>query len=297
MSSAFNPGRHPWSVFVGWILICSLVFWKPLYALVRHALTDENASHILIIPFLIAWLLFLDRERMTQASFDLKTACMVAIPAVILVAAVGFGFVGQGVALLGWILSFVLLVISGFIAIFGIRCFQSDWFPFAMLGFLIPLPEQLLNRLIYMLQAGSADVAEKIFDWTGVPALRDGFVFHLPRLSIEVAQECSGIRSSIALLILALLVTHFSFSKFWKKAVFLIAGLLMMIVKNGVRIATLTILASYVNPDFLFGKLHREGGVVFFLMGLALLLPVYWLLRRGEASLAVATSKVAPSTS
>jgi exosortase len=284
-------------VFAGWILICSLIFWKPLYALVRYALTDENASHILIIPFLVAWLLFLDRERMAHTSLDLKSASMVAIPAVTLAAVVAFGLVGQGMALRGWILSFVLLVISGFIAIFGIRCFQSDWFPFAMLGFLIPLPDPVLNRLIYVLQAGSADVAEKIFDWTGVPALRDGFIFHLPRLSIEVAQECSGIRSSIALLILALLVAYFSFSKFWKKAVFLIAGLLMMIVKNGVRIATLTILASYVNPDFLFGRLHREGGVVFFLIGLALLLPVYWFLRRGEANVSVAASKVAPSTS
>jgi exosortase len=264
---------------------------------VRYALTDENASHILIIPFLVAWLLFLDRERMAHTSLDLKSASMVAIPAVTLAAVVAFGLVGQGMALRGWILSFVLLVISGFIAIFGIRCFQSDWFPFAMLGFLIPLPDPVLNRLIYVLQAGSADVAEKIFDWTGVPALRDGFIFHLPRLSIEVAQECSGIRSSIALLILALLVAYFSFSKFWKKAVFLIAGLLMMIVKNGVRIATLTILASYVNPDFLFGRLHREGGVVFFLIGLALLLPVYWFLRRGEANVSVAASKVAPSTS
>lgn len=297
MSSVFNPDRQPWSLFAGWSLVCSILFCKPLYALARYALTDENASHILIVPFLVAWLLYLNRERMTHASFDLKTASVAAIPAVILAAAVAFGFAGQDLALLGWILSFVLLLISGFIAIFGVRCFRSDWFPFAMLGFLVPFPEPLLNRLIYVLQAGSADVAEQIFDWTGVPALRDGFIFHLPRLSIEVAQECSGIRSSIALLILALLVAHFSFSKFWKKAVFLIAGLLMMIVKNGVRIATLTILASYVNPDFLFGRLHREGGVVFFMIGLALLVPVYWLLRRGEATAAIASSKVAPSTS
>jgi exosortase len=299
LSSAFNPIRHPWSVFLGWILICSLAFWKPLFALVRYALTDENASHILIVPFLVALLLYLDRdrERICQGTFDPKTASMVATPAVVLAALVVFSGRGQSVELLSLILSFVLLVVAGFMAIFGVSCFRSDWFPFAMLGFLIPLPERLLNRLIYLLQAGSADVAEKIFDWTGVPALREGFVFHLPRLSIEVAQECSGIRSSIALFILALLVAHFSFSKFWKKAVFLIAGLLMMIVKNGVRIATLTILASYVNPDFLFGRLHREGGVVFFLIGLALLLPVYWLLRRGEATITVATSKTAASLS
>jgi exosortase/archaeosortase family protein len=56
----------------------------------------------------------------------------------------------------------------------------------------------------------------------------------------------------------------------------------MMIVKNGVRIVTLTLLASYVDPGFLYGRLHHEGGVVFFLLGLALLAPVLWLLERGE---------------
>ncbi len=101
-------------------------------------------------------------------------------------------------------------------------------------------------------------------------------------MNIEVAKECSGIRSSLALLILALLVGHLFLRKFWKQAVFVVAGILMMIIKNGVRIATLTILAQYVDPSFLFGRLHHDGGVVFFLLGLLLLWPVLWLLQRGD---------------
>ena len=111
----------------------------------------------------------------------------------------------------------------------------------------MPLPESLLNKTIYWLQSGSAAVAELLFNLSGVPVLRQGFYFYLPEVSIEVAQECSGIRSSIALLILALLVAHFAFRPFWKKAVFVLAGLAMMLIKNGVRIATLTLLANYVN--------------------------------------------------
>ena len=55
-----------------------------------------------------------------------------------------------------------------------------------------------------------------------------------------------------------------------------------MVVKNGLRIVTLSILANYVDPGFLYGRLHREGGIVFFLLALGLLLPVYKLLKRGE---------------
>jgi exosortase len=112
--------------------------------------------------------------------------------------------------------------------------------------------------------------------------LREGFVFHLARVDIEVAKECSGIRSSMALLILALLATHFTLKSFWKKALFLACGLFMMILKNGIRIATLTLLAMYIDPGFLYGRLHHQGGVVFFLIGVVLLLPVLFFLQRSE---------------
>jgi len=82
--------------------------------------------------------------------------------------------------------------------------------------------------------------------------------------------------------ILAVLVAHFSFRPMWKKLVFIAAGLCMMLIKNGMRIATLTLLANYVDPDFLYGKLHHQGGIVFFLIGLALLLPVFFYLRKDE---------------
>ena len=94
-----------------------------------------------------------------------------------------------------------------------------------------------------------------------------------------MARECSGIRSSIALLVLAILVGHFFLRTWWKQVIFVLAGFVVMIVKNGIRIVTLTMLASYVDPGFLYGNLHREGGVVFFMIGLLLMVPVFWILQ------------------
>ena len=195
------------------------------------------------------------------------------------------GTCASGIRLTLYALSLVLLVIAGFVFTLGLAAAKSSWFPFAFLLFAVPIPEAFLGKIIYWLQAGSAAVAEFFFDLSGAPVLREGFVFRLPGISIEVAQECSGIRSSLALLILALLVAHFSFRPFWKKLLFVAAGLCMMLIKNGIRIAALTLLANYVNPAFLNGNLHHRGGVVFFLIGLALLLPVFWILRSGEAGL------------
>jgi len=98
----------------------------------------------------------------------------------------------------------------------------------------------------------------------------------------------------MALLILALLVAHFRLKRFGNKVLFVVFGLFMMILKNGIRIATLTLLAVYADPSFLYGRLHHEGGIVFFVLALLLLLPVLFLLQRWESRIPVATEPSNP---
>jgi exosortase len=269
---------------LAWTLVCVYLYREPLRSLIDLATHNDNASHIPLIPLISGWLLYLDRKRLLSSqSFDFSASLTLLIPA-ILVASLPMRSQSLNASerLTVLTLSFVLSLLAGFVAVAGWKGARESWFAMAFLLLAVPLPDALLNRFIYALQAGSAAVAEVIFDLTGAPVLREGFIFHLPRISIEVAKECSGIRSSIALLVLAILVSHFAFRSIWKKAAFVLAGLVMMLVKNGVRIATLTLLANYVDPGFLYGKLHHEGGIVFFLLGLGLLIPIYWLLKKRE---------------
>jgi exosortase len=286
LGMTYSHDGRKWLIYLGWVVFCVLVFWKPVFALFHLAEQDETASHIILVPFIAAWLIYTERKQLqARDSLEFRTALIFALPAFLLTLLVlQCATCTPKETLSGFILALILLLVAGFIAILGKDAAKSSWFAFAILLFAVPLPESILNKTIYWLQSGSAAVAELLFNLSGVPVLRQGFYFYLPEVSIEVAQECSGIRSSIALLILALLVAHFAFRPFWKKAVFVLAGLAMMLIKNGVRIATLTLLANYVNRNFLYGKLHHQGGVVFFVIGLALLLPVYWLLRRGETT-------------
>ncbi|HXJ12537.1 MAG TPA: exosortase/archaeosortase family protein [Candidatus Limnocylindrales bacterium] len=266
-------------------MLSFLLFAKPVYDLFQLASHDETASHILLIPFITAWLLYTEQKPLQPGvAFGLQPALLLLVPSLLAaILSLNCQACAPKTRLSGYVLSLVLLLAAGFIFAFGAVAAKSSAFALAFLLFAIPIPELFLGKIIYALQAGSAAIAEVFFNLSGAPVLRQGFVFRLPVMSIEVAQECSGIRSSLALLILALLVAHFSFRPFWKKLVFVAAGLCMMLLKNGIRIATLTLLANYVNPAFLTGSLHHQGGVVFFLIGLALLVPVYWILRKGEA--------------
>lgn len=274
--------QNRWLLFGLW-LICSLaISWKAFHSLLQYSLGNDDASHILLIPLVSGWLVYQDRQKIFKStSSDFSVSAVLLLPGIACILwSLQSASASQSICALG----LVLLCISGFALFFGRAALKAAHFPLLFLLLFIPLPDFFLNRIVYFLQRGSAEISALFFSLTGLPVLREGFVFRLPRFSIEVARECSGIRSSIALLVLAILVGHFYLRKLWKQTVFVLAGIVVMIVKNGIRIVTLTLLANYVDPGFLFGNLHRQGGVVFFMIGLLLLVPVFWLLQRNENS-------------
>src|SRR5207248_9751949 len=96
------------------------------------------------------------------------------------------------------------------------------------------------------------------------------------------ARQCSGIRSSIALLLTFLVAGHLALDSSWRKLVLLLAVLPVVLLKNGLRIVTVTMLAVYVDPAFLSGTLHERGGVLCYVLGVALLAGFLKILRRSE---------------
>jgi len=273
-------------LFFCWTAFCLVLFIRPVIHLARLSLSQDDASYLVSIPFISAVLLCLERHKIFPRT---RTGKVAASSLFLLAAAFGLtshflaGYPWLGLQLSGWILTLVTLWWAGFALFFGRTALKAAQFPLLFLLLMIPIPGFLLDRIILALQEGSAWITGVLFDLADVPALREGLVFHLARVNIEVAKECSGIRSSMALFILALLVAHFRLKKLSHKILFVACGLFMMIVKNGIRIATLTLLAIYVDPGFLFGRLHHQGGVVFFVLALLLLLPLLTFLERRES--------------
>jgi exosortase len=172
---------------------------------------------------------------------------------------------------------------GGFLLAFGPEAFKTARFPLLFLLFAIPIPRVLLERFIYILQVGSTEVTEWLFRLTGTAYFRDGFVYQLPGISIEVAKECSGIRSSIALIITGVLAGHLFLRTGWRKLILVVAMIPFTIFKNGVRILTLSLLAIYVDRKFITDSfLHHSGGFIFYLPALAMLGLLLWWFRKAE---------------
>jgi exosortase len=156
-------------------------------------------------------------------------------------------------------------------------------FPVSFLILIVPLPPVILDRIILALQVGSADISFVLFKILRVPVFRDGLKFALPGVDIEVATQCSGIRSSMSLFIASILVAQALLRSGWRRVCLCLLTIPVVIFKNAVRIVTISWLGVYADQRFFFGKLHHAGGLPFSLVALAILGALLFALRKSEA--------------
>ena len=184
--------------------------------------------------------------------------------------------------------SFICLFAAGGFLFLGRKWMAAAAFPFAFLIFMVPLPDGIVNWLETVSKLASAEAAALLFSIAGTPALRDGTVFQLPGIAIEVAQECSGIRSSWVLFITSLLASYLFLKTPWRRAIVIALVLPLAILRNGFRILVIGLLCVEIGPQMIHSVIHKQGGPLFFALSLVPLFLLLWWLRRGEIA-AVAT--------
>jgi len=275
---------------VGFFILCVApaavaAAWGFMPGLLALISRNDTFAYVPLIPLTSLCLVYLKRKSIfSEFSNDWRTG-----GALVIMGSICLAFVRSNT----WqysldnrpsvlMLGFVLVWMGAFALFFGQRSFREAAFPLLLLFFAIPIPDPPLSQITSTLQQGSAKAAEGLFSLFGVPFLRNGLDFALPGITIRVAEECSGIRSSLALLITTTLASHFFLRSPWRRLVLCIAVVPLAILKNGLRIVVLSVLSIYVNPDFLRGRLHHEGGIVFFLIALVPLAVFLILLQKGE---------------
>lgn len=268
--------------FALWVLALALAFWSPIS---KSVLLSDYSSHVVLVPFIAAYLFWKDRHAIfSSISYGPNVFVIYAGLGIASVLLALFYAPNHASSLIPFlvVLSALLLAAAGFVLFFGPRALRTGMFPFLFLALMLPIPAFLLDRIIYFLQSGSADLSTALFSILGVPVLRNGFLLTIPGVTVEVAKECSGINSTVALFIVMVLVAHETLKTNVRRAVLVFLILPLSILKNAIRIVTLTLLATKVDPDFLTGRLHHQGGFVFFLIMLGIAYPIWKLLRDSE---------------
>jgi exosortase C (VPDSG-CTERM-specific) len=276
------------SAYLAFMAVLLVVFALPLVWLIGHVAQSNLHSHILLIPFVSFYLLNIRRGQLplNYVAAPGWTALFSIIGFASLVAAwelrISPSAVSYNDDLALFAFSLVCLVAAGGFFFLGRAWMRAAVFPMVFLIFMVPLPDGVADFLEEASKLGSGEVASMLFTVTGTPVVRDGNIFQLPNIALEVAKECSGIRSSYVLFITSLLASYLFLSSPLRRFVLVAAIIPLGLLRNGVRILTIALLCVHFGPHMIHSVIHRRGGPFFFAASLIPLFALLWWLRRGE---------------
>jgi len=272
---------------------------------------DENYSHGLLIPFVIGYILWLERARFAE---------VLTSPAAL------WGGIGVGMSLLAlWAgvagaelfvqrLSLVLMIASILIYFWGFRLLRLVSVPLALLILSIPIPQIVFNRIAFPLQLFASRCAVAAMSFFSIPVLRQGNIIELMPLGasepkrLAVVEACSGIRSLMTLVTLAVVYAYFTKPKvaqtsvcdsdpkssqteiyatnlfksftFWRSLILVVAAVPIAILTNALRVSGTGVLAHYYGTRVADGFFHTFSGWVIYIAAAALLFATGWVLDR-----------------
>ena len=277
---------HRVAVCVLFCLLPVALLSRQLYRVFASILYDETYSQIPLILVVSLYLIYAWRRvifnRIAHAWKSGTALLLLGTICLVLAEIDAFKLIAtnqNSLLMFGLVLSWI----GFFLLFFGMQSFRAALFPLLFLLFMVPVPEPLLSHIIVFLQVWSSNCTAWMFQMMGVPYLRHGFEFALPGVTIRVAEECSGIRSTLALVILTVLTGQLFLKNRWNRLMLCIFIIPLSVAKNGLRIAFLSTMAIYVDPSFLTGSLHHRGGIVFFAIALIPLFLVLKFFQKREA--------------
>jgi exosortase len=261
-----------------------VIAWHTLVATFAIAWNNDEYTHILLILPTSAALVWIDwhTSRRVSAQGRIAGATMLGMACLAAAYVRWSGPVAPDARLFLAMLALVIWWIGSFVLCFGIAASRDLAFPLCFLLWLAPFPAALLESIIDLLQRGSAFAAHLLFAIAGVPVAQDGLMLSLPGLTVEVAKECSSIRSSLMLLVTTMVLSQVLLRSPLRRGIVIALALPLSVAKNGLRIFTIAMLGTQIDRGFLTGRLHHDGGIIFFAIALILIFLLLWIMRRME---------------
>jgi exosortase len=252
-----------------------LLYAALLKNLVLQWWSDPDYSHGFFVPLFSAYILWRQRERWMKTEIKPSNFGLL-----VMLGAIGLLLVGSlGAELFTTRFSLLLLLAGMILFLAGWKLLRAVFFPLAFLIFMIPLPAIVYNQITFPLQLIASRLATFWLEAVHVPVLRDGNVLIFSNYSLEVVEACSGVRSLMTLISLAVIYGYFMESRRWVRYVLVILMVPIAIVSNAIRIVGAGIMAHRFGPARAEGFLHEFSGWVIFLAALLLLFVSHWILR------------------
>jgi exosortase len=265
------------ALLFGAVAIAATALFGPiLYYMVLHWNAVADYSHGFLVVPLAGFFAWERRRDLRHAVVD--PSWWGVLPLALGTAALTVGRLGT--ELTSMRSAYVLTLIGLVLLLLGKQVFRILAFPLLFLFLMVPLPQSLVNVVAFPLQLTAADWAVQLLYLLRIPALREGNIIHLPETQLFVAEACSGLRSLMALITLAIVFAYF-FRRSWVQRVVIVASAIpIAIIVNSLRVAATGILTYNFGQKAAEGVIHELQGMITFGGAFLLLLAEAWLLSK-----------------
>ena len=263
-----TPSKRTWVAAALVALGFAALYWHVFAKLVSDWYNDDNYSHGFLIVPLALYFVWERRAKLQKTPLAPSALGLVVV----------FGSVAVLIAgILGSELFLTRISILG--TLVGVTLFLCGWgylralaFPLAFLLLMIPIPAIIFNQIAFPLQLLASQFGESAMGMANVPVLREGNVLILANTTLEVAEACSGIRSLVSLLTLAIVLGYFSDPRGWVRTLVAVSSVPVAIVTNGFRVAGTGIAAHQFGAAAAEGFFHEFSGWLVFVSAFMLML-------------------------
>jgi exosortase len=259
------------------IILSGIILWlyrSILFHLVGQWWHDPNFSHGFFVPLFSALVIWQERQKLVELPLrpSWSGLAVAALAMCILV-------VGQMGAELFLSRFSLMILLAGLIVLFcGWTYFRALMFPWAFLILMIPIPTVVFNQITFPLQLLASRVSGLILPMLGVPVLREGNVINLSAMALEVAEACSGIRSLMSLVALAIIYGYLMEKRLSVRWILAFASVPIAVAANSVRIIGTGLLVQYWDPEKAEGYFHASWGWIIFVISLLMLYTLHGLI-------------------
>jgi exosortase len=281
ISHAARVGTRLWTWrLVLWCLILAsltlIIYASTLKALTLQWWSDPDYGHGFFVPLFSGYVLWHESRRWTKVEIKPSNFGFVAM-----LGAIGLLLFGSlGAELFTSRLSLLVLIAGMILFLSGWQMLRLVSFPLGYLIWMIPMPVVIYNQITFPLQLIASRMATSWLELAQVPVLRDGNILVMSNYSLEVVEACSGIRSLLTLMALAVAYGYLVTPRRWVRYVLAALMVPIAIITNAIRIMGAGILARRYGPAAAEGFLHEFSGWAIFLVALVLMFGSYWILRQ-----------------
>ncbi|MBC2608265.1 archaeosortase/exosortase family protein [Pelagicoccus albus] len=287
-------------IFAATNLAVFLAYLPLLFPMYAYSFGVDLYSHLVLIPVISIVLGVMDwrdqsiavSETSAKSAPPSKLSMMLAVACLVLAGIAlqihfkfksdwnSVGLVENSYSAAAW--SWIFVVWAASFLLLPSTLLKFWRFHLAFLAFAAPFPIPVTEAIQSFFQHVSAEAAYLLIKWSGIPIYKEGLLFEMPTIAMEVAPQCSGLRSSLVLFIVSTVASYLFLKTTWKRSLLVLLVVPVGIFRNAFRIWILALQCYHIGPEMIHGWFHKHGGQPLFAVTLIPFFAVLYFLRKSE---------------